>query len=345
MNTTRLKTLLLGLAAGDSLGSTCEFTQREDMPRLYQEVKNTGWPFKQVGGGPFGWQAGAPTDDTDMALCLVRSYLRCGGFEGADVAAEFVQWLLRGPSDIGNATRRSLQFLRSGAPWHEAGLAVYRENAQAAANGSLMRNGVVPALADSLDQALSISIRQSLISHYGPLPVLCCCAHSYLIWEFLDGRNPFAGNWIQAVLTGVEELLAGDSDPVLGAWRQTVGSHFDEAAHALFHTDFHPSTSSPYQVKFSGNDGYCLLTLQIAVWAAQWSQQEIPFPTPTGFPREVFAKAVGPTFLPAVVMCGHDSDTYGAVAGPLIAAIHGSVPPELTTRLRVLDEMRGWGWV
>src|SRR5688500_5404319 len=114
MNNERLKLLLLGLAAGDSLGSTSEFEQRENIPKLYANVKATGWPFSQVGGGAVGWKPGEATDDTDMAMCIVRSFVRKRGFDGRDVADEFVRWLNTSPPDVGNSTRKGLSAVRSG---------------------------------------------------------------------------------------------------------------------------------------------------------------------------------------------------------------------------------------
>jgi len=39
-----------------------------------------------------------------------------------------------------------------------------------------------------------------------------------------------------------------------------------------------------------------------------------------------------------VAMIGHDSDTYGAAAGPLIAAAHQGLPSELTAGLAALKQ-------
>ena len=58
-----LNRLLAGLAAGDSLGSTTEFCSRDQVLHAYAEHKADGWPWRQVGGGPFGWLRGEPTDD------------------------------------------------------------------------------------------------------------------------------------------------------------------------------------------------------------------------------------------------------------------------------------------
>ena len=71
-----LRVLLTGLHAGDSLGSTSEFVAPRDIPAVMREHEAHGWPHWQVGGGTFGWESGDPTDDTDMALCLVRAHVR-----------------------------------------------------------------------------------------------------------------------------------------------------------------------------------------------------------------------------------------------------------------------------
>ena len=69
-----------------------------------------------------------------------------------------------------------------------------------------------------------------------------------------------------------------------------------------------------------------------------------PFPTPEGFPREVF-EWTGPWALSWVAMIGHDADTYGATAGPMIAAAHDGLPEEMIHGLAALAQVldRGQG--
>ncbi len=334
MNRQRLELLFQGLAAGDALGSTVEFAPREEMPQRIKSLHDTGWPFKQIGGGPFHWQAGETTDDTAMAACIARSFIRRRGFDGADLAKEFVKWLRSRPRDVGNTIRRTLEAIAEGTLWHEAALNDYRLNPTDAASGSLMRNGIVPALADSLDEAFSISLQQGIITHYAPLPVLCCCAQTFLIWELLQSRDPFTGDWIQGFLGKFEGFLANSDGPIISRWRENTADDYRESANTFVRTDFNAMRVDPYVMSIAGHDGYCLTTLQIAVWAAQWSQSGAPFPTPKGFRSDHFSRATGASFLPAVVMIGHDADTYGAVAGPLIAAVHGHVPSEFTVGLK-----------
>lgn len=104
-----LRHLLMGLAAGGALGSTSEFVPRSGIPALYSHVKEQGWPFKQIRGGNSCLNPGDPTDDTEMALCILRSFLVEGSFDPKGIAKEFVSWMRSGPNDIGTTTRRTLQ--------------------------------------------------------------------------------------------------------------------------------------------------------------------------------------------------------------------------------------------
>ena len=58
----RYRGALVGLAAGDALGTTLEFSDGD-----HKRVTTI------TGGGPFGLEAGQWTDDTSMALCLAES--------------------------------------------------------------------------------------------------------------------------------------------------------------------------------------------------------------------------------------------------------------------------------
>ena len=90
-----------------------------------------------------------------------------------------------------------------------------------------------------------------------------------------------------------------------------------------------------FEVSYAGRAGYCLLTLQIGVWALRWSVRGDPFPVPTGLPAAVFGRREGWT-LAWVPLVGGDADTSGATAGPMIAAIHRT-PVELTDGLMPLQ--------
>ncbi|HEY3325082.1 MAG TPA: ADP-ribosylglycohydrolase family protein [Planctomycetota bacterium] len=332
--------LLLGLAAGDSLGATSEFASRHSIPSIYERNRHDGWPLRQVGGGGFGWRRGQPTDDTEMALCLHRSFKTLGHFDGADVGRRFVAWMHSGPKDIGGTTSRTLAAIARGTPWYEGALADYRGNPDNAANGSLMRNGVVPGMTTDLGEVYAISIKHGLMTHFAPLPAICCAAQSYLIWAQLRDPGRMDGTWPTAFRDAFNGWLRETRDEQVLSWRRTVAARLPGAFETFLSADWNPHSFNPFESDFSIGQGYCLLTLQIAVWALHWSLTADPFPVPDGFPAEVFQQR-GPNVLGWVAMVGYDSDTYGATAGPLIAAAHEALPQGLTDGLWVSRELAG----
>jgi len=77
---------LLGLAVGDAVGTTVEFSKRG----TFEPVTGMN------GGGPFNLQPGQWTDDTSMALCLAASLVETGGFDARDQMEHYWRWLEQG---------------------------------------------------------------------------------------------------------------------------------------------------------------------------------------------------------------------------------------------------------
>ncbi len=133
----RYQGALLGLAVGDALGTTLEFS----LPGTFEPITDI------VGGGPFGLEPGQWTDDTSMALCLAESLVdvpgirprrtRCGAMS-AGIREGY--WSSTGTLfDIGNTVSAALRrFERDGNPF--AG----ETHPRAGGNGSLMRLVPVP---------------------------------------------------------------------------------------------------------------------------------------------------------------------------------------------------------
>jgi len=166
--------MLLGLAAGDALGTTLEFMAR-DLADPVTEI---------VGGGPFDLDAGVWTDDTSMALCLGQSLLDCRGWDAADCARRFVKWRDHGymsPTgtcfDIGITVSAALsRFVRDGDPYAGS------TDPQSAGNGGIMR--LCPAVIGhhpSLRLATDVSVMQSQITHGAPE----CDEYAYALASFL----------------------------------------------------------------------------------------------------------------------------------------------------------------
>ncbi len=337
--------LVAGLAAGDSLGSTAEFTSREDVLNLYDKFKSKGWPFVHVGGGYFNWRPGQPTDDANTAIEMVRSFLERGVFDPDDISARYLAWSATEPADVGNTTLMGIAQIGNKVPWHEGGLNDYRRRPLNASNGSLLRNGVIPGMADSLDDTFRFSLYHGIMTHYAPRPVLACALHVYLIWEFLEGRNPFETDWV-AKKSWQEKFreswtdwleIARKEDKVVDGWASNIGDDLSRGWTALQESDFDPDNYNPYVYSPRGGAGYVLTALQIAVWATLWSLKIQPFPTPDGYPDEVFEKT-GPWALGWIPMTGGDTDSYGSTAGPLIAAAHGGLPVDLLKGLEITEE-------
>jgi ADP-ribosyl-[dinitrogen reductase] hydrolase len=195
---------LLGLAVGDALGTTLEFSARDSQPRLTEIV----------GGGPFHLQPGEWTDDTSMALALGDSLLACDGLDEQDLMARFVTWTEDGAYssngscfDIGNTVGGALsRFQRSGNP------IVGSTDPRTAGNGSLMRlSPVAIRYWDDPDKLREAAARQSRTTHAAPEAVDACVAFAEVLADAIGGRprsdvlSNRAGNWagqINAIVAG-----------------------------------------------------------------------------------------------------------------------------------------------
>ncbi len=132
----RFRGCLLGLAAGDAVGTSVEFSPRGS----FEPVTD------MTGGGPFHLKAGEWTDDTSMALCLGASLLETGGFDARDQAERYVRWWKEGYLssngrcfDIGITISGALShFIESGEPFSGS------TNPRRAGNGCIMRLAPVP---------------------------------------------------------------------------------------------------------------------------------------------------------------------------------------------------------
>ncbi|MEO1075028.1 MAG: ADP-ribosylglycohydrolase family protein [Bacteroidota bacterium] len=193
----RYRGCLLGLAAGDALGTTLEFTPPSQLTPITD----------MVGGGPFGLKPGQWTDDTSMALCLATSLVE-HGFDPEDQMERYVQWWRRGYwsstgecFDIGMTVSRALlNFQQTGYPFcgptHD----------MSAGNGSLMRLAPVPMFfAPHVEDAVTHSAEMSRTTHGATEAVDACRYFAALIVAALGGASK-------------ADLLAMPFQPTLGFW-------------------------------------------------------------------------------------------------------------------------------
>lgn len=177
----RYRGALLGLAAGDALGTVLEFRA----PGSFEPI--TGL----VGGGSFGLEPGQWTDDTSMALCLAESLVACQGFDPEDQLRRYLAWYRDGHLsstgvcfDIGITTRAALgRFAETGEPLAGS------KDPQTAGNGSIMRLAPV-ALAFRRDpRALEFAALSSRTTHGAREAVDACRYLAALLIRALAGSS------------------------------------------------------------------------------------------------------------------------------------------------------------
>jgi len=172
---------LLGLAAGDALGTTLEF----HAPGSFEPIADMN------GGGPFALDPGQWTDDTSMALCLAESLIEKQAFDPVDQMRRYCRWYRQGHLsstgrcfDIGNTVRGALtRFELNGEPY--AG----EVHERAGGNGSLMRLAPIPlAYAQTPTAALEYGASMSRTTHGSPEAVDACRYYTGLIIGALHGQ-------------------------------------------------------------------------------------------------------------------------------------------------------------
>ncbi|MEA2285073.1 MAG: hypothetical protein QOJ21_1116 [Solirubrobacteraceae bacterium] len=236
----RFRGALLGLAAGDAVGTTVEFSP----PGTFAPITD------MTGGGPFRLPAGAWTDDTSMALCLAESLVERRGFDPVDQLERYVRWYREGYLsstgtcfDIGNATRAALQrFERTGEPFPGSA------DPDAAGNGPLMKLAPVAlAYAGDPRQAVRFAGESALTTHGAP--------------QAVDAARYFAGLLVGALSgSGVGELLHGGVfEPVTGIWDDApLHPEVAEVAAGSF------LRREPPEIR---GTGYVVRALEAALWA------------------------------------------------------------------------------
>ena len=176
----RAKGALVGLALGDALGTTLEFSGRDTEPPVTD----------LVGGGPFRLAAGEWTDDTSMALCLADSLLERGLLDVDDVMERFLRWYEEGHNsvtgecfDIGATTAGALHSFRDTGEPLSGGT-----DPQSAGNGSLMRlSPVAIRWWHDPSKATAAARLQSRTTHGAPQAVEACALYAELLVEAIAG--------------------------------------------------------------------------------------------------------------------------------------------------------------
>ncbi len=230
---------MLGLAAGDALGTTLEFKP----PGSFEPIDDI------VGGGPFALEAGQWTDDTSMALCLAESLVERGGFDARDQMSRYLRWWHEGYLsstgryvDIGVTVSDALRrFEQTGDPYSGS------TDPLSAGNGSIMRLAPVPLFfAADPEEAIRRAADSSRTTHGAATAVDACRYLGGLIVGALAGASK-------------DELLSPRYTPVPGLWqREPLAPEIDEVAGGSF------KDREPPEIK---GTGYVVKSLEASLWA------------------------------------------------------------------------------
>jgi ADP-ribosylglycohydrolase len=235
----RYRGCLLGLAAGDALGTTLEFKA----PGSFEPLTDI------VGGGPFDLKPGEWTDDTSMALCLAESLVTKREFDPIHQLETYVRWWRDGHLsvkgrcfDCGITTSRALRtFVERSQPYPGS------TDPGSAGNGSLMRLAPAPlAFANNPTLAISMAAQSSRTTHGAP--------------ECVDACRYFAG-LLLAAMSGMPKaaILNNEYEPAVKCWLENpLAGKVEEIARGSF------KAKEPPQIRGSG---YVIHTLEAALWA------------------------------------------------------------------------------
>jgi ADP-ribosylglycohydrolase len=241
MTRERYRGVLLGLAAGDALGTTLEFKP----PGTFIPLTD------MIGGGPFDLKPGEWTDDTSMALCLAESLVERSGFDAKDQMDRYCRWHEEGYLssngecfDIGITVRSALaKYLRMANPFSGP------ESPDTAGNGSLMRLAPIPLyFARDPRQAVYYAGESSRTTHGTKATVDACHYFAGLIVGALQGKPK-------------PELLSSYFNPTgePSFWNE---NSLDSKIAAIAAGSF--KSKKPPEIKGSG---YVVESLEAALWA------------------------------------------------------------------------------
>jgi ADP-ribosyl-[dinitrogen reductase] hydrolase len=211
---------------------------------------------------PVPLQAGQWTDDTQMTLCVLRSLVKCGDVDPADMAAEFIAPPEGTIRFSGFSTTYAIRRLKKGIPWTRSGLTDERS----AGNGAAMRIAPV-GLWDCQDLAVLPEHCRlaSMITHNNAVAIAGATAAAYLVARAATGDVP-------------RERLLDEAVDFIGPG--PVADHLRRAQELL-----RAGTPTEAALKTLGTTGYVVHTIASAAYC--WLK------TPEDFETTVVAAVMG----------------------------------------------------
>lgn len=184
----KVKGCLYGQAIGDALGIYTEsmFKKNIDFPVLEYRCK---FSEEDLYAG-YGWNLGAWSDDTDQALCILRSYLDCKKLDVLDLADKFYNWYKTDGRGIGNLTFKVLTHPSYDFDPIAVSKEIWEESCRkVASNGAIMRISVVGLLDEDINWVRDTASTIASMTHYDPRCVTSSAIISMFVCYLIQNKS------------------------------------------------------------------------------------------------------------------------------------------------------------
>ena len=201
-----------------------------------QEVVNNALTFP--GGGAMGVSPGQITDDSEMALSLMRGILRSedGELEQRYIAEEYLRWYNSNPFDIGMATSCAMRwidnhFYKYSKKDHldELMKNIQSVNQNSQSNGCLMRATPLSVYLYGLnvDQIYDFTKRDVRLTHSHPITIHAVTCYNIAIAYMLNNFEDFKGaiDRVDEYIKAIDDEKCQDLKDI---WDQTKKAEWEE---------------------------------------------------------------------------------------------------------------------
>lgn len=313
----RVEGMLLGLAAGDSLGNTSEGLVPAQRKGLYGEItdylSNEYASFRKVG---------LPSDDTQMAFWTVEVLLQDGCLDPEHLAQRFSRERIFG---IG---RTVMEFL---SKYKEQRLSWDKTGISSAGNGALMRIApvVLPHLRTPGKDLWADAALAGMVTHNDRASNAACVAFTAIFWDLLCMERPPAEDWWIDQYCRIAGSLEGSD------------TRYSSRCHPIEYSGPVWKFSQEY-IQKARDDNWSVLQAANTWGSGAYLLETIPsvlyILTKYGRdPEQAILRAVNDT---------RDNDTVAAVVGAAVGALHGksALPQRWIAGLlgRTNDNNDGW---
>ena len=177
---------LLGFAIGDAMGATTEFMSQGEIHRKYGEVKDI------IGGGWLNLKPGEVTDDTQMMTIVAKARMKNVELFTKSCCSGFVDWLSKGPKDVGGACRAAI--LQGGRKSPDEWMRLSMERQEAHQRLDLGNGAVMRALFLALNNEPSLAVHQGRLTHNNPTSDMYIRDYCYAVHMALSTPTMWDGD-------------------------------------------------------------------------------------------------------------------------------------------------------